>query len=779
MASKIYQYSPLAEPTSIRLLCLLPAEDSTSPIHCQIIDYNLSILGETHLYEALSYVWGEPNSQHHVFIDGEKLVVTPNLHAALQHLRNAQLQRVLWVDAICINQGDTLEKSSQIQLMAKIYSKAARVVFATDGKDGDANDPKIISLLRRPWFRRIWEVAAARSITIKCGLAEIDGHAFAVALDSKVLPCIVTLPRLRSLITPLTLLMKEAVSRQRVTGRRWFQAVQRRPIGELVEMYHNREATVRHDKLFALYGMASKSPRPDYSILWRDLLRELVQGILGKALPVKAWNDTEIAVIEGKGAVFGRVDKVNTVAQDGQQEVVIDYKRADYGWSPDWLREEISLPPSVNAVRPDDIVCKLDDATNPMIIRPHADYFSIVMITVSLKRPLPKTEPPDWMSKNFLLVWDWTHAIVDASDPNAKFDVLIARHDLDHGLDYRLNRGFDMASVFLEKPATLARPLAEQQYRYEDPKTQNAKVKTALYKWDVRELKQVRSMLRRLMQKRLLTEGPELYTGLKRDYRSLVRLYKRELEVIQMKSEKGYHENPYACTIEETDAIDEILDGFIKEIKEVILPGAVGKRYTYSSKEFIQRLRIVEELAELILEIKSAGSDVLVHLPDLVASHALGGDMMRVLRPNRQGTPFDEPDKKLLLEAARNQGQGDIILQVLFKGFWDTSYRLSRGDLEDLLIAGINNQMVGDRVIELLLKSIVREARNEKHGESILRQLLSFEMVQDVVDDDVFEAVANMGRQGEGILELFRKLEIEPVEPRRSSWRGLFSRGRH
>ncbi|KAK4678320.1 LOW QUALITY PROTEIN: hypothetical protein QC764_0054040 [Podospora pseudoanserina] len=211
-----------------------------------------------------------------------------------------------------------------------------------------------------------------------------------------------------------------------------------------------------------------------------------------------------MAVIRGKGTLSGRVAEVNQVAQGGRQNVVIDYTLADYGWSPEGPSEATSLPPSANAVRPGDIVCKLKNAGSPMIIRPPVDYFSVAMIMVSLKRPLPNEKPAVWMTKSFLLVWDWTHG---ASGPDAKFDVLVARRDLDHGLDDRL-RGFDMASVFLEKPATLARPvdspnhskiqgllsdgvkLAEKEYGRNDRKTVNVKIRTALYDWDVRKLRE-------------------------------------------------------------------------------------------------------------------------------------------------------------------------------------------------------------------------------------------------------------------------------------------------
>lgn len=52
--------------------------------------------------------------------------VTQNLHAALKRLRLQNQSRVLWVDAICINQDDTSEKSFQVAMMSQIYSKTTK-----------------------------------------------------------------------------------------------------------------------------------------------------------------------------------------------------------------------------------------------------------------------------------------------------------------------------------------------------------------------------------------------------------------------------------------------------------------------------------------------------------------------------------------------------------------------------------------------------------------------------------------------------------------------------
>lgn len=57
-------------------------------------------------YEALSYVWGKEKSTDKIRVDGYPFTVTENLYQALSNLRRSGEDRVLWVDAICINQSN-------------------------------------------------------------------------------------------------------------------------------------------------------------------------------------------------------------------------------------------------------------------------------------------------------------------------------------------------------------------------------------------------------------------------------------------------------------------------------------------------------------------------------------------------------------------------------------------------------------------------------------------------------------------------------------------------
>ncbi|KAL8419087.1 hypothetical protein RB594_002334 [Gaeumannomyces avenae] len=110
----------------IRLLKLLPGQQ-TSRLETQLLVVSLD--SQLAPYEALSYVWGQAcDLPDKIMVDGVALNVTWNLYCALRSLRHNDQPRMLWVDAICINQADTSERSRQVRLMSRIFSQATRVV---------------------------------------------------------------------------------------------------------------------------------------------------------------------------------------------------------------------------------------------------------------------------------------------------------------------------------------------------------------------------------------------------------------------------------------------------------------------------------------------------------------------------------------------------------------------------------------------------------------------------------------------------------------------------
>ncbi|KAI2613083.1 heterokaryon incompatibility protein-domain-containing protein [Hypoxylon fragiforme] len=125
---------------------------------------------------------------------------TQNLDNALRHPRHPDQPRIMWIDAICINQSDNEERGKQVAMMGDIYRGAARIVVRLgpekddsdhamgavdtslgdekailpfDNKDMDA----IYYLLSRPWFSGLWiwqEIyLAQKTASVQCGERDI------------------------------------------------------------------------------------------------------------------------------------------------------------------------------------------------------------------------------------------------------------------------------------------------------------------------------------------------------------------------------------------------------------------------------------------------------------------------------------------------------------------------------------------------------------------------------------------------------------------------------
>ncbi|CAI0651342.1 unnamed protein product [Colletotrichum noveboracense] len=122
-----FKHDPLdlAKP-SIRLLRLLKGH--ASPICCELFEVQIDERCCDIPYEALSYVWGSSHLTHQIEVNGKELQVTVNLYIALYHLRLLDADRVLWVDAVCIDQNNHKERDHQVQQMGDIYRQARQVV---------------------------------------------------------------------------------------------------------------------------------------------------------------------------------------------------------------------------------------------------------------------------------------------------------------------------------------------------------------------------------------------------------------------------------------------------------------------------------------------------------------------------------------------------------------------------------------------------------------------------------------------------------------------------
>ncbi|KAG4435709.1 hypothetical protein IFR05_008795 [Cadophora sp. M221] len=127
-----YPSPKMIDAHEIRVLELLPGSEE-QPIHCLL---SIEHLWDDPRYEALSYAWGSSVETKPIQLNKTSFEITPNLEVALRHLRYEQDSRRLWVDALCINQNDPIEKQTQVKLMCEIYPAADKVLCWL-GPEGD------------------------------------------------------------------------------------------------------------------------------------------------------------------------------------------------------------------------------------------------------------------------------------------------------------------------------------------------------------------------------------------------------------------------------------------------------------------------------------------------------------------------------------------------------------------------------------------------------------------------------------------------------------------
>lgn len=129
---EILRSSTLYEPLDSKFDCtrfveIESSRDDSAQISCKHVHIPFS---QRPKFVALSYMWGDSNAQKKILLNGVEFGVTENLSSALLHFRrkNTSEDKLFWIDAICINQDDTNEKSQQVRIMNHIYDRASSVV---------------------------------------------------------------------------------------------------------------------------------------------------------------------------------------------------------------------------------------------------------------------------------------------------------------------------------------------------------------------------------------------------------------------------------------------------------------------------------------------------------------------------------------------------------------------------------------------------------------------------------------------------------------------------
>lgn len=130
-----YRHFPLAD--AKRQIRLLRLHGGLGNVQGTLINVPLDTAMS---YEAISWAWDTPAEQgtNTLLIEGMELGISPNMYRILSLLVPIRSNRLLWIDAICIDQTSRAEKQDQIPLMTEIYASAERVVaFPGEGPLAD------------------------------------------------------------------------------------------------------------------------------------------------------------------------------------------------------------------------------------------------------------------------------------------------------------------------------------------------------------------------------------------------------------------------------------------------------------------------------------------------------------------------------------------------------------------------------------------------------------------------------------------------------------------
>jgi hypothetical protein len=263
------------------------------------------------------------------------------------------------------------------------------------------------------------EVGTARHVLITCGSEEIDGYAFCAGLAS-FHGLYDTRSNSRPPIASVIHLIMGAIFRPKGSHQLSHGIC---TLGALLDMYHSREASVQHDKVYALLGMSvdgtsETSLSPNYNLPWEELFGNLVRFLLHKEIRVDTSPTRGHILIKGAVSVLGSIYGIRSDAGFEQTVEIMwrDVWSTDYH---DWTAGCVwSFRLSATPIMEGDIICLFLGASLPTMVRICEDHCFIVQIA-----PIPPTkvnfgeEEVDWAkfekmarhlpTRNLQCVWDW------------------------------------------------------------------------------------------------------------------------------------------------------------------------------------------------------------------------------------------------------------------------------------------------------------------------------------------------------------------------------------
>jgi hypothetical protein len=283
-------------------------------------------------FEAVSYTWGDPLKARSLMVDNCLLPITRNAYEIISKFASTGQSRLLWIDAICINQNDDDDKSQQVRLMREIYSTASRVIVwlgsppdarhaqsffrrlrTQNSRNKGTSDKTLLlptllnddnaewlafrKVLSHPYWTRVWvvqEIVVARKAHVYYGGKFWKWAHFARTVCSLLSEEKRTLLRKISRLEGLTAPHFAGVEKVSMIDaiRRQYRGQPHDNLASLPSTlikFSDSHATVEKDRVFAFLGISSASTdhtlEPDYSRSDREVFEVVARHSLRTKLP--------------------------------------------------------------------------------------------------------------------------------------------------------------------------------------------------------------------------------------------------------------------------------------------------------------------------------------------------------------------------------------------------------------------------------------------------------------------------------------------------------------
>ncbi|KAK5695547.1 hypothetical protein LTR97_009057 [Elasticomyces elasticus] len=167
----------------VRILVIEPAA-SHEPVRCTF--QTISLLDDAlPQYETVSYAWGDATKRDVVYIGGHQLSVPLSAKNVLQRMRRSDKPRTVWIDVICIDQQNLVDRNYLVQLMCEIYSSTS-TGFIWLGKD-DHNTEATFDAIRALYHEARTETQDFETFkeTVWPGWWNVYGAPTSVVFDAK------------------------------------------------------------------------------------------------------------------------------------------------------------------------------------------------------------------------------------------------------------------------------------------------------------------------------------------------------------------------------------------------------------------------------------------------------------------------------------------------------------------------------------------------------------------------------------------------------------------